>query len=196
MKFDWRLVCLLLLASAWGMSELLGGETIWLTTRALLLLAVARTLIDRPGSSSAMGGIAVLFKSINTAPFLCHLAGIALLGIAFDVAATLFWRDDARRFLRAALAGASAAYLSSFLFAASMVWIVHFRSWDGGGPGLVAEHTLTSGSLGAVAGLVVVPAGLWVGRHLDRRAAGEPRLALGAAAAGCLVVWIAGALAG
>ena len=106
--------------SAWGLSELIGGETLVLTAVALLLLATARTLVNRFGTSIAMAGIAVLFKSVNTAPFFCHLMGIILLGVAFDLAATLLWRDDRRAYIRAAATGAVGAYLSCFFFASSM----------------------------------------------------------------------------
>jgi hypothetical protein len=195
-RHRWRLICLVLLASAWGLSELIGGETVVLTAVALLLLAIGRTLINRAGSSTAMAAIAVLFKSVNTAPFLCHLAGIALLGLAFDFTATLFWRDDRRRYLRAALTGVTGAYLSCFLFAVSMVWIIQFEHWAGGGIGRVVEHVLTSGSRAALAGLVLVPAGVWLGSLLDRQASIQPRIALRAALATCLVLWVLGPLIG
>jgi hypothetical protein len=193
MATGWRMACLILLASAWGLSEMIGGETVWLTAGGLLLLAAARAVVNRPGSSTLMGAIAVLFKSVNTAPFLCHLAGIALLGVAFDAMATiLLRRGDRGPLLRAAITGASAAYLSSFLFAASMVWVVEYRFWAGTGFEGVAEHLLTSGSRGALAGLVVVPLGLWLGRLVVRRADGQPRTVLGAAAAACLALWVIG----
>lgn len=190
------MICLFLLASAWGLSELIGGETVVLTAVALLLLATGRALVNRFGSSTAMATIAVLFKSVNTAPFLCHLAGIALLGIAFDLTATLLWRDDRRPFLRAACAGAISAYLSCFLFAASMVWIVKFRNWPDGGFERIGEYTLSSGTRGALTALVVVPVGLWLGRLLVQQAMGHPRAALSTALATCLALWLLGPFAG
>jgi hypothetical protein len=192
----WRVVCLVLLASAWGLSELIGGETVWLTARALLLLAAARALVNRLGSSSALAAIAVLFKSVNAAPFLCHLAGIALLGLAFDLTATLLWRDDDKPLLRGAFVGASSAYLSCFLFAAAMVWIFEYEYWAGGGLQRIGEHALSSGSRGALVALVVVPLGLWLGNLLARRAAGQPRTVLRAAAAASLALWALGPFVG
>lgn len=195
-KPGWRLICLFLLASAWGLSELVGGETVWLTAWALFVLAVARVLVNRVGSSTALAAIAVLFKSVNTAPFLCHLAGIALLGIAFDLMATLLWREDRKAYVRAAITGVSSAYLSCFLFATSMVWIVEYQHWVGGGFERVGEHTLTSGSRGALVGLVAVPLGLGLGRLLVRGAESQPRTILGAAATACLALWVLGPLVG
>lgn len=196
MKTGWLLVCLAVLASAWGLTELIGGETVVLTAVGLLLLAVARTLVNRPGSSTAIAAVAVLFKSVNTAPFMCHLAGIMLLGVAFDIAATLLWREDRKPFLRAALTGVLASYLSCFLFASSMVWVFKFRSWPEGGLAGVGEYTLSSGSRGALTALVVVPLGLWFGRLLVRQAVGHPRIALRAAVVTCLALWVLGPFAG
>ncbi|MFH1845164.1 MAG: hypothetical protein ABIF77_18415 [bacterium] len=192
----WRLVCLALLASAWGLSELIGGETVVLVAVALLLLAIGRTVLNRLGTSTAMTAIAVLFKSVNTAPFLCHLAGIALLGIAFDLMATLLWREERKPFLRAAFTGATSAYLSCFLFATSMIWIVEFKHWAGGGFERLGEYLLSSGTRGAVTALVVVPLGLWLGRQLARQAVGHPRTVLGATVAACLALWVLGPFAG
>ncbi|MBU0742338.1 hypothetical protein KKA85_04840 [bacterium] len=192
----WRLVCLVLLASAWGLSELIGGETIRLTVVALLLLAAARALVNRPGSSTAMAAIAVLFKSVNAPPFFCHLMGIALLSVAFDLAATLLWRDDRGAFLRAALTGAISAYLSSFLFATSMVWIFKYKDWAEGGLERIGEYTLYPGSPSAFAALIVVPVGLWLGCLLARQAAGHPRTALATAVTACLALWVLGPFAG
>jgi hypothetical protein len=195
-RTGWRLVCLVLLGSAWGLSELIGGQTVWLTAVALLLLAVARTLVNRPGSSTAMAAVAVLFKSVNTAPFLCHLAGIALLGLAFDLTASLLWRTDRKPYLRAALTGMISAYLSCFLFGASMIWIIKFKHWAGGGLERLGEYLLSSGSRGALTAVIIVPVGLWLGCLLTRQAAGHPRAVLRAAVAVCLALWVLGPFTG
>jgi hypothetical protein len=196
MKTGWRMVCLAVLASAWGLTELIGGETVWLTAVALFLLAIARTLVNRPGSSTAIAAVAVLFKSVNTAPFLCHLAGIILLGIAFDLAATLLWREDRKPFPRAALTGVLGSFLSCFLFAASMAWIFKFRTWPDGGLEGIGEYTLSSGGRGALTALAVVPLGLWIGQLMTRQAVGHPRMALRAAVLACLALWVIGPFAG
>ena len=195
MTIRWRVFCLFLLASAWGLSELIGGETVWLTAVAVLILAAARTLVNRAGSSTALAAIAVLFKSVNTAPFLCHLVGIALLGIAFDLMASLLWREDRKQYFRAALTGAISAYLSCFLFGISMIWIIKFKHWTGGGLERLGEYMLSSGSRGALTALVVVPVGLWLGRLLVRQAAGHPQTVLRAAVVVCLALWMLGPFA-
>jgi len=192
----WRVVCLAVLASAWGLSELIGGETVWLTAVALLLLATGRAVVNRFGSSTAMAAVAILFKSVNTAPFLCHLAGIALLGIAFDLTATLLWRTNRKPYLRAAVTGAISAYLSCFLFATAMIWIVEYQHWAGGGLKRLGEYLLNSGSRGALTALVVVPTGLWLGRLLVRQTANHQYWALRATVVLCLALWVLGLFAG
>ncbi len=192
----WRVLSVAVLASAWGLNELIGGETVWLTAVALLLLATGRALVNRFGSLTAMAGMAVLFKSVNTAPFICHLAGIVLLGIAFDLTATLLWRDNRKPFLRAVFTGAISAYLSCFLFATAMIWIVKYKYWAGGGLERLGEYMLYSGSRGAITALAVVPAGLWLGRLLARYAACHPRLVLREAVVACLAIWVLGLFVG
>jgi hypothetical protein len=201
MKNGWRLVGLLLLASAWGLSETLGGSTLRLVAVALLLLAAARVLVNRPGTSTAMAGVAMAFKLVNAAPFFCHLAGIVLLGVAFDILATLLLggdrllRSDRKTLFLGAVTGATTAYLSCFLFAASMTWLFKYKYWAGGGFDRVTEQTLRSGSVQALAALVVVPAGLWIGSLAARKASRHSRRTLWATAAASLLLWVLGPFA-
>ncbi len=188
----WRWGCLALLATAWGMNELVAGETLWLTTFALLVLAAARALWNRPGSSTAIALIAVGFRAVNTAPFFCHLLGIAVLGIAFDLTATLLMRGERRIALRGALTGLVGAYASHLSFAVLLTWIIRYEHWAAGGFDRVREHVLGSGSAAALLSLVVVPLGFWVGTQLRDQAVRRPRWAFGTAATLCAVGWALG----
>lgn len=88
-------VWLFLFGSLWGICEVLAGEgllgkevpyaSVWLSAWAFLVLAVARGVVNKLGSSTAVGAIAAIFKLVNAAPFFCHLLGIFMLGLAFDV---------------------------------------------------------------------------------------------------------------
>lgn len=79
---------LLLFGSLWGAMEVVGGEvlhrngvpqaSVFLTAWALFVLAVSRGVLNRPGTSSAVGALAALYKLANAAPFFCHLLGIFL----------------------------------------------------------------------------------------------------------------------
>jgi len=188
----WQLAGLAVLATLWGLSEMLGGPTLRLTATALVILAVARIVLNVPGTSLALAGIAVLFRSVNAAPHHCHLVGIGLLGAAFDVTATLLIRQSRHPLLRCALTGATAALLSALLFAATMTWVVRFRSWPEGGLERVGEHVLASGGPAAMLGLVLVPAGVLLGHRLTQIATRHPRQMLAATATGCVVLWALG----
>jgi len=172
----------------------LGGPTLQLTWIALIILATARLVLNLPGSSIALAGIAVLFRAVNAAPFYCHLAGIALLGVAFDVTATILLRRGRLVLLRCALTGAITPLLSTFLFAASMVWVFRYHSWPAGGLDRVVEHVLRSGGPAALAGLVAIPCGVLLGNGLAGAATRHPRRILAAAATGCAILWAIGPL--
>ncbi|MEW6074213.1 MAG: hypothetical protein AB1726_16660 [Planctomycetota bacterium] len=192
----WRWGGLAVLASAWGCNELAGPGGPWRAAVALFALAAARALVDRPGASTAVALAAVLFRAANAAPFFCHLLGIALYGVAFDVAAMLFRPAERRLVLRGALAGLATGYVSCFLFAASVTWIVPYGRWAERGLAGVRDHVLFSGTEAALAGLVAVPLGFWIGERLATRAARRPRWALGGAAALGVACWGFGLLAG
>lgn len=196
MRSLWRWVWLALLASAWGLNEVVADDSLWLAAWALLVLAVARALVNRPGSSALLGLVAVAFKTVNTAPFFCHLAGIALLAVAFDVTATLFLRSERRIALRCAVAGCTAAYLSALLFAVTMTWILPNSPWATGGVDRAYEHVFLSGSRAALAALLLVPLGYGIGQQVRDAAVRRPGWAFGSAAALCAMLWVLGPFVG
>ena len=89
-----------LFGTVWGLNELVAGGafypaypalgSVWLIAFAFLVLAAARAVVNRPGSSALIGVVAALYKAVNTEPFYCHLLGIVLVGLAFDAAAWFF----------------------------------------------------------------------------------------------------------
>ena len=82
---------LILFGSLWGINEVVMGEvlsasevphfSVLLTVIAIFMLAIARGIVNKPGSSTVIGVIAVLFKLANAAPFHCHLLGIFMVGV-------------------------------------------------------------------------------------------------------------------
>lgn len=199
------LIWILLFGSVWGMSEVFGGEvlysadiplaSIWLSLWALAILAFARALQNAPGSSSAIGLIAALFRLINAGPFICHLLAIFLLGVAFDLAATFLIKNPKKITIRTALTGFLSAYGGFTLFALTITYLIRYDTWVSAGWPKVADHIFVSGSLTAAAALVIVPLAFWLGRKEQTIRALSSRLAYSGALAVTLLLWVLGRLA-
>jgi len=195
-----------LFGSLWGLSEVAAGgilyaveipsSSIFLAAWAFLILAVARGVVDRPGSSTVIGAVAMLFKLVNASPFICHLLGIFMLGLAFDIAATLLGRSGRRFSFRNMLTGIVSAYGGYALFALSITYIVRYDIWVQGGWPKVAHHMFISGSIAALVAAVVVPVGYYLGAGSLSFQAKRPRWLYAGTMAGVALLWILGRLAG
>lgn len=199
-------VWLLLFGSAWGISEVAAGgalyranvgyTSVWMAAWGFFVLAAARGLFNKPGSSTAIGGVAALFRLVNAGPFLCHLLGIFALGLVFDAAATLLMKAERRVSYRSALAGLASAYGGYALFALVITYVVRYSYWTVGGLPKVLGHIFVGGSLAAVAAVAVVPAGYWVGLRAESLALRRPAWAYSGALIASVVFWSVGRLAG
>jgi hypothetical protein len=168
-----QLVWLVFFGSLWGVSEVLAGgalyeanvprASLYLSVWAIFVLASARGLLNKPGSSTAIGGIAAIYRLVNTAPFFCHICGILFLGMAFDLASSLLMRNENKVSFRSSLSGVFGSYGGQALFALVMTYIIRYEFWVEGGWRKVLDHIFVSGSLIALAASVVFPLGYWVG---------------------------------
>lgn len=202
MKRAYYFVWPLLFGSLWGLSEVTAGEalynldvfraSVWLSVWAFFLLATARGLTNTPGTSTAIGGIAALFRLANTSPYFCHLLGIFLLGVAFDVAATIFLRKERPFSLQNSLAGVTGAFAGHALFALTVTYIIRYEFWASAGLPKVLDHIFINGSLVALASLILVPLGYWIGRSGEVIFRRSPRWALTGALLTTIAIWILG----
>ncbi|MBI4879654.1 MAG: hypothetical protein HY812_08355 [Planctomycetes bacterium] len=209
MKRCQGLLIVLLVGSLWGLGEAIWGgllyandvprASVYVSAWGLFTLCAGRALLDRPGSSTAAGAVAALFRLVNAGLFPCHLLGIFALGLGFDVAASLarrMVRMERTPALRAALAGAAGAYLGYGLFALAATYVLRHQHWAPHGLPKVLDHTFVNGSFAALAALVAAPLGWWAGagaaRLAEQRAKWVPASALTAAAA----LWLLGRLIG
>jgi len=194
---------LLLFGSLWGLVEVGGGEvlyragirqaSVFLTAWALFVLAAARGILNRPGTSSAVGALAALYKLANAAPFYCHLLGIFFLGLVFDVFASLLLRQGRKAgWVRASVSGALSAYTGNALFAVLMTFVVRYKYWVEDGLVKISRHILISGSYAALAACLMVPLGFWVGEGGGAFVLKRPRTAMAGAAALTLAAWTLG----
>ena len=200
------LIWVLLFGSIWGISEAVGGDalytaniplaSVWLSTWALFLLAFARAQNNTPGTSSAIGGIATLFRLVNTGPFICHLLAIFLLGVAFDIAATLLLKHKKKIFLRGGLTGILSAYGGYAIFALIITYVIQYKFWVAGGWPKVTEHIFVNGSLTALVSAFLVPLGFWLSQKEMTSKAFHSRWATSSALALIFFLWIVGRLTG
>lgn len=196
----------LLFGSLWGISEVAAGgilyssdvphSSIFLAGWAFFILAVARGVVNKPGSSTMIGAIATLFKLINVTPFICHLLGIFMLGVAFDLMASLLLKKERKISLKSPLTGITAAYTGYALFALVITYLVRYEIWVAGGFPKVINHIFVSGSVAAAVAAVVVPLGYWIGVSSNELAERRPRMVYSGTIAGIILLWILGRFMG
>lgn len=174
---------LFLFGSIWGINEVFLGDILYrndvqnssviLTVMALFLLAISRGMINKPGSSTLIGAFAALFRLANTAPSYCHLLGIFLLGITFDVFSSLLIKNKEQAPVRWGATGMLSAFANNALFALMITYVFRYEYWIVGGFSKIFHHIFISGSLTAVIAALLVPLGFSVGRNggilFDRR---------------------------
>lgn len=197
---------LLFFGSLWGLSEVMGGGLLYagdvphasiiLAAWAFFILAVARGIVNHPGSSILIGAVATLFKLVNASPFICHLLGIFMLGVAFDAAATLLGRRGNRFSFRNVFTGIAGAYGGYALFALVITYIIRYDIWVQGGWPKVADHIFVGGSMAALLAAVLVPLGYVLGTSSDSLQARKPRWLYAGTIAAAALFWILGRFSG
>lgn len=166
-----NILWVLALGSAWGVAEIfgkdlltdfgVGGASIWLAAWAILLLSIGRGLWNKIGSSAIIGLVAAAFKFVGPSPHYCHILGIASVGLLFDLFASSVARKP--QWWRHALVGLLTAYSARAFFVLYSVHIAHFERWVEGGPQMAFDHVVRSGSVVALAALVLAPLGFRAG---------------------------------
>ena len=187
-------VWLLLFGTLWGIFEVFGGEilfrhdkvyaSVWLTVWAFFLLAMARGVLNRPGTSTIIGVFAAGFRLVNASPFFCHLLAIVMLGMTFDVFATVLLRHKRGVIYRSILSGLLSVYAGRAIFGILATYIIRYERWTAGESETVFDHVFVYGSIAALMTVAAVPLGYWLGvngMELEKR---YPRLAF----AGSLVL--------
>ena len=199
------LVWLFVLGSLWGLSEVVAGKalyeaniphaSVYLSASGFFLLAVARGLFNKRGTSSVIGGMAALFRLVN-ASFVCHILGIFLMGVAFDIAASTLLKGEKKGFLRSSLTGITGAYGGYALFALIITYVVQYEIWVVGGLQKVLYHVFLTGSLAAVVAGLLAPLGYVLGLKGRTYARLEPRWTFSGSLIFAAILWILGRMAG
>ena len=192
---------LFLFGSVWGINEVFLGNILYLneapypaiilTVIALFLLEISRGMINKPGSSTLIGTFAVLFRLANTAPSYCHLLGIFLLGVTFDVFASLLIKHEEKTPLKWGLTGAMSAFGNNALFALLITYVFRYEYWVVGGFSKVSHHIFVSGIISALLAAFLVPMGFLVGKNGGIFADNRPRWSYAGTILGSIALWVA-----
>lgn len=194
-----------LFGSLWGMSEVfIGGAlynanlpraSVYLSVWAVFILAVARGVLNKPGSSTAVGIVAAAYKLVNAAPFFCHVYGILFFAIAFDLAFSLLWKDERRFSSRALMALMAGVYGGHALFALFVTYVIRYQYWIEAGLPKVLDHVLINGTLTAIPSFLFFRLGQRIGLNSESFVRRHPKWASSIALLLSLVLWTMGQIA-
>ena len=160
-EFKNLLLSVLFFSALWGLSEaFLGGflynrgiahASVYLTIIGFSVLTIARVYLPGRGILIAIAALAMLYKFLNTPFFACHLLGILLLGVSYD----LFF--NILKLKNRSICAAAATYTGYGLFALMITYVFRYSSWVEGGLPKVLNYVGVGGTLVALGCALVVP---------------------------------------
>ncbi len=158
MKLKRDFLWIVLFGTLIGLNEtLLGGmhlpnKSIILSIITVLLLSMGRYLFPKIGVSLLMIAVASLYKITDLGLAGCKLEGMVMLGVAFEVFATLLIRKTTTKFYFFALVSFLAALSTFLVFALMQRYVFNNEYWFG--PKFV-EHIFIKGPITAVSGALI-----------------------------------------
>ncbi len=184
-------VGVLFFGGLWGILEAVLGDALYrinvpyasvpLAIIGFVVMTMARVYFPRTGTATIVSLCAMLYKFLNVPFFACHLLGILLTGVCYD----LFF--SFAKVKNRSLSAAAAAYLSYILFALMITYVFRYEYWVQGGFATVLRHVGTSGSLAALGCAVFVPASFRLGERIKANRAMPSKLKLQPVPGGVLV---------
>lgn len=200
------LLIILFCGTVWGCVEASLGllpkypfSSVLPTVIGFMVLALARAYLPKPGSSTAIGAIAMLYRAMTIHGWPCHIWAVFLIGVSFDVVATLLAKKNERLAWKI-ISGPASAYLAYASFAFTMIYIMHHIPplehcaywWVIGGSPKALNYIGKSGSLAAVGSLILVPLGYRFGESLAVFSNARPKLAFIGVMLLTLLFWLIG----
>jgi len=169
------------------------------TVIGFMVLALARAYLPKPGSSTAIGAIAMLYRAMTIHGWPCHIWAVLLIGVSFDVVATLLAKRSEKLAWKI-ISGPASAYLAYSLFGFTMTYIMLYIPpiehcaywWVIGGLPKALNYIGKSGSLAAVGSLILVPLGYRFGESLAVFSNARPKLAFIGVMLLTLLFWLIG----
>ena len=161
---------ILFFSGLWGISEAVLGDALYranvpytsvpLTIIGFIVLSFATVYFPQKGTASIIAACAMLYKFINTPFFGCHLLGIFMMGLCYDLFFNVF------KIKSRALSAAVTTYLSYTLFALMITYIFKHDFWAQAGFSKVLRHVGIGGSMAALGCAVLVPLSYRIGEQL------------------------------
>jgi hypothetical protein len=160
----------LFLGGLWGISEAVPGDSLYraavpyasvpLTIIGFIVMSTAKVFFPQKGTATLIAACAMLYKFLNVPFFACHLLGILLMGICYDLFFSVF------KIKSRSLSAAAAVYLNYALFALMITYVFRYEHWVQAGFAGVLRHVGISGSIAALGCAVFVPLCFRLGERL------------------------------
>jgi len=154
----------------WGICEAVPGDALYsakvpyasvpLTMIGFAVMTIARVYFPQKGTATLIAICAMLFKFLNVPFFACHLLGILLMGLCYDLFFSVF------KIKSRSLSALAAVYLNYALFALMITYVFRYDHWVQAGFAEVLRHVGISGSIAALGCAILVPASLRLGEQL------------------------------
>ena len=194
------ILAILFFGGLWGISEAVLGDALYsanvpyasvpLTVIGFVLMTIAWVYFPQIGTATLVATCAMLYKFLNVPFFACHLLGILLMGMCYD----LFF--SVLKIKNRSLSAAAAVYLNYVLFALMITYVFRYEHWVQAGFAGVLRHVLISGSMAALGCAILVPTSLRLGQQIKANSTGLFNLKLKFVPSSVLIItvglWIFG----
>jgi hypothetical protein len=164
------ILAVLFFSGLWGISEaVLGGvlyranvpyASVPLTVAGFVILSFATVYFPQKGTATFIAALAMLYKFLNTPFFACHLLGILIMGVSYDLFFSII------SFKNRSLSAIAATYLSYALFGIMITYVFRYSYWAQEGLAKVIRHIGIGGSMAALGCAVLVPLSYRLGQKL------------------------------
>ena len=168
----------ILFGSIWGGLEALGIDVMRriefhprspvLALVGILILATARIVIRKPGSTLAIGVIAAGFKFLGLSQvFFCQIFAVVAQAAVFDLAFSLAERKDwLARPIHLGLVGLVGSYVNYAVFSLSQAYLFANPYWTERGLSGLFSWVFTEGSYAAILSFLGIIVGVNLGRKV------------------------------
>lgn len=191
---------ILFFGGLWGISEAVLGNALYsakaphssvpLTVIGFVVMTIAFVYFPQKGTSTLIAACAMLYKFLNIPFFACHLLGILMTGVCYD----LFF--SVLKLKSRSISAAAAVYLSYASFAVMITYIFRYEHWVQAGFTGVLRHIGISGSMTAIACAIMVPISFRFGEKLKSQVIMpfnlKPRLLPSSLLAATIGLWVFG----